>query len=90
MQRLDKSDSAKPYNAILSGQCREVICYEVKSHESDLLPFTYTPLWLIDGLKREKPLNNQLQPLTSKIDKKLLKIFCFVGANIEFFAWEMS
>ena len=50
-----------------------------ESRESDLLPFTYTPLWLVDDLvvylKRERPLNNQLQPLTSKTDKKLLEVF---------------
>ena len=30
MQRLDVGGSAKPRNAILSGQRREVVCYEVK------------------------------------------------------------
>ena len=39
-----------------------------------------TPLrpvdYLVVYLKRERPLNNQLQPLTSKTDKKLLEIFC--------------
>jgi hypothetical protein len=77
----------------------------------------YTPLRLVDYLvvylKKERPLNNQLQPLTLKTDKKLLEIFLqmpirtaknrstqsnfrlrapvrFVGANIAFFAREMS
>ena len=53
----------------------------VESRASDLLPFTYTPLWLVDDLKREKPLNNQLQPLTSKTDKKLFGIFMNTKPN---------
>ena len=85
MQRLDVGGSAKPRNAIFLRQCREVVCYEVKLSmnlaNQIFCHLRYTPLRLVDGLKREKLLNNQLQPLTSKTDKKLLEIFFMQGLD---------
>ena len=66
-----------------SGQRREVVCYEVKLSmnlaNQIFCHLCCTPLrpvdYLVVYLKRERPLNNQLQPLTSKTDKKLLEVF---------------
>ena len=54
IQRLCISGSAKPRNAILSGQRREVVCYEVKLRvnlaNQIFCHLRYTPLRLVDDL----------------------------------------